>query len=191
MTDGEAVRRERAHVAVGGRSCAAVASGLCLGLWGSTIDGAVEAAERAATVVFERVARSRGHAFLWYDVPYGVALVRELVRATRARGLASDAAHRADAVCSELIAEHGARARVSPLDAALLWWASRHDAPPAASASVWIEVLLRSQRQDGSWPACPLYTLPTRGNLINWYATRLTTSSYAYRTLANWKTTRE
>jgi hypothetical protein len=169
--------------------CAAVQAGLLLGLVEMRPDGGDgwdEIVERGARAMFSVIARGGGGAFWFYDAPLGVGMVLALVAALRAQGyaIANDAVTaEAEAQCVGLLRAQRDRARMSSLDAALLFLATEHGPARALRDPVWLEHLVRTQRHDGTWDASPLYTIPTRGNLTNWYSSRIVTASFAYRAL--------
>ena len=72
---------------------------------------------------------------------------------------------------------------MSPQDAALLQLACRFPAAAPLRDPAWTELLIRTQRHDGSWDCSPLYVVPSRGNLMNWYASRLATTALACHAL--------
>lgn len=179
----------RAYAHVAGRHCAAVQARLLLGLVRHDAERFRSVVGAAARCLFEQVARARGGAFWFYDLPLGAGLVLQLSEALVRHGFDLEAeATTAVSTCVALLRKHADLARLSGQDAALLWLAG--GATAAAEGlrhAAWPELLIRSQQQDGGWAAAPLYTLPTRGNLMTWYTSRVVTTSYAYRALRDFE----
>jgi hypothetical protein len=183
MTRGVEAGDGRRYMHVAGRHCAGVQARLLHGLLRHDAVRVHTLIELAARRLVAEVATARGGAFWFYDLPLGALLVLGLCVELGRRGVDLDTAPAVRA-CADLLREQSSLARHSDQDAALLWLAGglceearslRHPA--------WAERLIRSQQQDGAWAAAPLYSLPTRGHLMTWYASRLVSSSFAYRAL--------
>ncbi|AUX45147.1 uncharacterized protein SOCE26_066280 [Sorangium cellulosum] len=85
-----------------------------------------------------------------------------------------------------LFERHAGRVRVTPQDAALLLLARAALARSGAStarAPRWTDVLVSSQRSDGTWDSEPFYIMPMQGNGIGFHGSRLITTSLCYRAL--------
>jgi hypothetical protein len=183
LTRGVDAGDERRYVHVVGRRCGAVQARLLLGLLRHDAERFRTLIAAAAQQLLAEVELSRGGAFWFYDLPLGVGLVLELCTALDRHGLEIDTAP-AVAVCVGLLGQQASLARCSELDAALLWLATGSNAAARdLRHPAWAELLIRSQQQDGAWAAAPLYSLPTRGQLMTWYGSRPVSSSYAYRAL--------
>lgn len=171
----------RAYHHVAGRRCAAVQARLLLGLWRHDAPRYRELLRRSSRQLCGQLVAAGAGAFWHYDVPLGAGLVLELAEA-----LTRDAVDTAPAVdvCVDLLRQQASRARGSAQEAALLWLATGSvEAARPLRHPAWAELMIRSQQQDGGWLAAPLYNLPTRGQLMSWYYSRLVSTSFVYRAL--------
>ncbi len=190
MTRGVDAGDGRRYMHVAGRHCAGVQARLLHGLLRHELERYRGLIEIAARRLLAEVVTARAGAFWFYDLPLGVLLVLELCAELGRRGVDLDTAP-ARRACADLLQQQRSLARHSDQDAALLWLATglcgetrglRHPA--------WAERLIRSQHHDGGWIAAPLYSIPTRGHLMNWYSSRLVSSAFAYRALRDYERSR-
>jgi hypothetical protein len=183
LTQGVEAGDGRAYHHVAGRRCAAVQARLLLGLWRHDSPRYRDLLVRSARQLCGQINEAGAGAFWHYDVPLGAGLVLELAEALARDTIEVDMAAAVD-VCMDLLRQQASRARGSAQEAALLWLAT---GSVAAARSLrhpaWVELMIRSQQQDGGWLAAPLYNLPTRGQLMSWYYSRLVSTSFVYRAL--------
>jgi len=166
--------------------CVAVQAAAQLGLLAFDAQRFRPALQASGPHTLRWFARVGAGALRCYDLPYGIGMVfaladglRRTIGGTEIDAAAAAAEHEA----LTLLAAWRSRGRVCPQDAALLQLACRFPAAAALRDPAWIERLVRSQRHDGSWDDAPLYVVPSRGNLMNWYSSRMATTALAYHAL--------
>jgi hypothetical protein len=175
------------YVHVIGRRCTAVQAGVLLGLLALDSGRHQGLIARAARRTLEVFAHRGSGSLRCYDLPYGAGLVLALCDGLRRVGgdlVPLPAVQRAEERAVTLLGGWRALGRIAPQDAALLELASQWPAAAALRDPAWAEMLIRSQHNDGSWDASPLYVIPCRGNLMNWHVSRLLTSALACHALA-------
>jgi hypothetical protein len=171
----------RAYHHVAGRRCAAVQARLLLGLRRHDVPRYRDLLVRSARQLCGQIVEAG--AFWHYDVPLGAGLVLELADALARDAVEVDTAPAVE-VCVNLLRQQVSRARASAQEAALLWLATGSvETARSLRHPAWAELMIRSQQQDGGWLAAPLYNLPTRGQLMSWYYSRLVSTSFVYRAL--------
>ncbi len=186
MTRGFDAVDEGRYVTFVPRRCAAVQAAALLGLLAfdaQRFHPTLVASGRHTLAWFARVGAG---ALRCYDLPYGAGIVLALADGLRRSSAAAEvdaAATAAEQRALALLDARRALGRVSPQDAALLQLACRFPAAAPLRDPAWTELLIRTQRYDGSWDSSPLYVVPSRGNLMNWYASRLATTALAYHAL--------
>lgn len=194
MSTGPADGEAPTYVPVIGRRCAAVQAGVLLGLSGLGEARFGPVLVHCGNSLFRWFADSGAGSIRCYDVPYGCMLVLALVDALRTSPSWPDVSVFAEAAqrrALELLLARRASARGCPLNAAVLQLAARSEGCEALRDPTGAELLLRAQRQDGGWEAAPFYCIPSRGNLMNWHASRLVTTALAYHALVTCLTTRD
>ena len=186
MTDGVEAGDGRRYIASYGTRCAVVQAAVIVGLlrFDPDLDGGL--IDRMIDHLHARIDAEGAGAFWYYDVPYGAHQILATCTAVREAGhychLEERLARIEDRMLHLLRAQRGLGAP-SAQTAALLWLATRSPAARELRDPGWIERLLRSQRASGAWPSSPLYSGPTRGNLGEWYESRMVSTSFAYRAL--------
>lgn len=180
------------YVHVAGRYCAGVQAGVLLGLLHFDADQYHDILVRGSNRLFQWFAKSSAGAIRFYDVLYGAGLMLELadgLRHARPWPAVAVAAEAAGQQAIELLRAQRGLGRVTCQDAALLWLATRFPSAAVLRDREWIELLIRTQHQEGAWDATPLYAIPGRGNLMNWYSSRLVTTAFAYHAVSSFDRT--
>lgn len=191
MTSGVDAGDGRKYIrALGGR-CATVQASLVLGLMDLEVVDAAAVA-RAAAWLLHAVAEDGAAAFVYYDLPFSLLLVMEVIERLRggsgAERWGAGTAELIPAAEQRLVAMLQTRCDAGPrdaLEASCLWLATRHGAARPLRRPAWITWLLQAQRTNGAWEACPFYLQPARGPYTEWYSSRLITTAFAYRALAD------
>lgn len=169
-----------------GQNCAAVQCGLLLGLLSYDSRRFAELIVRCAKATFDRFVQVQEGAFRYYDTILGVEMLLRLIEALRANTLWQRVQSPAEAAVATAIAmlhSHRGLGRVSCQNAAVLILCC-HDGPARGLFDPeWVEMLLRTQHTDGLWDACPVYILPNRGNLSNWYSSKTVTTALCFHAL--------
>ena len=170
-----------------GQNCAAVQSGLLLGLLAFDSQRFGKLIVRCATATFDRFVQAREGAFRWYDTLLGVEMVLRLVAALRDDDAlwpeVQASAEAAVATAIAMLHSHRGLGRVSCQNAAVLVLACHEGPARHLFDPEWVELLLRTQHTDGLWDACPFYILPNRGNLSDWYRSKTVTTALCFHAL--------
>lgn len=160
-----------------GASCAATEINLLLGLLDFDWPEYAELIQASARSVCHRFETYGLGAALYYVTPYVLWSAVTVLARLRARPIAAD--------LRELLAH---------IEPTLWQWVEQESRRPHISAQTtaflaltrpqeaWLEILLKSQRHDGSWPAEPLFLIP-HGRRTAWYASRPVTSAFCYLAL--------
>lgn len=186
MTDGVDAGDGRRYIESYGTRCAVVQAAVIHGLLRFDPDLDRGLLERMVIHLHARIEAEGAGAFWYYDVPYAVYQVQAVCTAARESGRLHHLEDRLvgiEARAAALIRGQRGLGAPSAQTAALLWLATRAPALRALRDPGWIELLIRGQRASGAWPSSPLFLGPTRGNLGDWYESRLVATALAYRAL--------
>jgi len=167
--------------------CQAVVAGCLLGLLTADAHRFQDMIQLAAGRLCEAFSTRGMAAVGYYDAPYTgwimLTLANRLGGDPAGAPLAEPLSRlRAGAVA--VLEDHACGGSTTHQDAAMYLLAAQHAPELAPRAARWAEGILRRQRYDGSWDACPGYLLPNRGNVAGWYGSRTFTSAFCHNALA-------
>lgn len=186
MIDGVDAGDDRRYVSSYGTRCGVVQAAVILGLARYDGEAHEQLIERMLVRLHDMVEREGAGCFAYYDVPYASLQLFATCAAVREAGRWPQLENRLCGIEARMLeiarAQRGLGAP-SAQTAALLWLASSFPAARSLRNLGWVERLLRTQRASGAWPSSPFFVLPTRGNLVEWFDSRLLSSSFAYRAL--------
>lgn len=186
MIDGVDAGDGRRYIESHGTRCGVVQAAVILGLTRFDPDAHEQLIERMLVRLHDMVDVEGAGCLWYYDLPYGAYQLFATCAAVRDAGRwpQLDAClHGIETRMLELVGAQRGLGAPSGQTAALLWIASSFPAAQSLRNLAWVERLLRTQRASGAWPSSPFFSGPNRGNLWDWYESRLVSSSFAYRAL--------
>lgn len=169
-----------------GTDCMTVAANCLLGLLDYDWERFRTVIEKSAADLFARLCQEGLGFNNAYDLPYALWTASGLV--SKLSGLPID-----DRLCGELgratpvlngtLRQEAAWRSITPQRAAFLTLSSLMDSSELPFEERWINVLLKSQRYDGTWVDEPLYPTPNRNATVTWYSSRSVTTAFCYHAL--------
>ncbi len=169
-------------ILVWGNSCATTETNLLLGLIDFDWEGYQQIIQESALSILDRFLVSGFGATLYYAPAYILWAKFNLMARLSTRaiqpGLRDKIAQTVPLLVERFEIE-AHRSRTTAQAAALLTLAGFHHPAAKNVDPGWVEMLLKQQRHDGSWPGEALFLIPHRRGTA-WYASNIMTTAFCY-----------